>query len=153
MMTSSNGNIFSFTGTRSFGVFFDLRLNKRLSKQSRGWWFETLPRPLWRHSNDESDILTKSCECFMKYIVIQVVFPITEISQSKHMHVWWHNQISVQENRCVSNTEHISISWRYVEAKSFCIDTVTRKQSTSNLPFFFHFVAKWMTKTDVIISG
>ena len=37
--------------TRSFDVFFDLRLNKRLSKQSWGWWFETLPRPLWRHSN------------------------------------------------------------------------------------------------------
>ena len=33
------------------GVFFDLRLNKRLSKQSWVWWFETLPRPLWRHSN------------------------------------------------------------------------------------------------------
>ena len=38
--------------TRSFDVFFDLRLNKRLSEQSWGWWFETLPRPLWRHSND-----------------------------------------------------------------------------------------------------
>ena len=25
--------------TRSFDVFFDLRLNKRLSKQSWGWWF------------------------------------------------------------------------------------------------------------------
>ena len=67
MMTSSNGNIFRVTGhlspvpgefpaqrpvTRSFDVFFDLRLNKRSSKQSWGWWFETLPRPLWRHSND-----------------------------------------------------------------------------------------------------
>ena len=37
--------------TRSFDVFFDLRLNKRLSKQSWGWWFETLSCPLWRHSN------------------------------------------------------------------------------------------------------
>ena len=37
--------------TRSFDVFFDLRLNKRLSKQSRGWWFETLSRPSWRHRN------------------------------------------------------------------------------------------------------
>ena len=37
---------------RSFDVFFDLRLNKRLSKQSWGWWFETLSRPLWRHRND-----------------------------------------------------------------------------------------------------
>ena len=35
--------------TRSFDVFFDLRLNKRLSKQSWGWWFETLLRLLWRH--------------------------------------------------------------------------------------------------------
>ena len=32
--------------TRSFDVFFDLRLNKRLNKQSWGWWFETLLRPL-----------------------------------------------------------------------------------------------------------
>ena len=37
--------------TRSFDVFFDLRLINRLSKQSRGWWFETLSRPLWRHCN------------------------------------------------------------------------------------------------------
>ena len=36
--------------TRSL-VFFDLRLNKRLSKQTWGWWFETLSRPLWRHCN------------------------------------------------------------------------------------------------------
>ena len=63
-MTSSNVNIFSVTGllcgefpaqrpvTRSFDAFFDLRLNKQLSKQSWGWWFETLPRQLWCHSND-----------------------------------------------------------------------------------------------------
>ena len=37
--------------TRSFDVFFDLRLNKLLSKQSWGWWFETVSRPLWRHCN------------------------------------------------------------------------------------------------------
>ena len=38
--------------TRSFDVFFDLRLNKPLSKQWWGWGFETLPRPLWRHCNE-----------------------------------------------------------------------------------------------------
>ena len=37
--------------TRSFDVFFDLRPNKRLSKQSWGWWFDTPSRPLWRHRN------------------------------------------------------------------------------------------------------
>ena len=32
--------------TRSFDVFFDLHSNKRLSKQSWGWWFGTPSRPL-----------------------------------------------------------------------------------------------------------
>ena len=71
MMTSSNGNIFrvtghlcgEFTGPRwiphtkasdaELWCFFDLRLNKRLSKQSWGWWFETLSCPLWRHRNEQ----------------------------------------------------------------------------------------------------
>ena len=62
IMTSWNGNIFRVTGplcgefigpgefpaqrpvTRSFDVFFDLRPNKRLSKQPWDWWFET---PSW----------------------------------------------------------------------------------------------------------
>ena len=35
--------------TRSFDIFFDMRLNNRLSKQSWGWWFETPWRSLWRH--------------------------------------------------------------------------------------------------------
>ena len=37
--------------TRSFDVFFDLRLNKQLSKQLWGWWFETPSCPVWRHWN------------------------------------------------------------------------------------------------------
>ena len=45
--------------TQSFDVCFDLRPNKRLSKQSWGWWFETQWRPLWRHRNDQDKIATK----------------------------------------------------------------------------------------------
>ena len=37
--------------TRSSDVFFDLRLNERLSKQSGGWWFETPSCSLWRNCN------------------------------------------------------------------------------------------------------
>ena len=37
---------------RNVDIFFDLRLNKRLSKQPWDWWFETLSHPLWRHRND-----------------------------------------------------------------------------------------------------
>ena len=42
--------------TRSFDVVFDLCLNKRLSKQSWGWWFETPTCPLWRHCNGCTDL-------------------------------------------------------------------------------------------------
>ena len=36
---------------RSFDVFFDLHLNKRLSKQLWGRWFETPLHSLWSHCN------------------------------------------------------------------------------------------------------
>ena len=36
---------------RSFGVFYVLRLNKRLSKRSKRRWFEAPSRSLWRHCN------------------------------------------------------------------------------------------------------
>ena len=35
----------------SFDVFFNLRLNKQLSKQGRRRWFETPSHSLWRHCN------------------------------------------------------------------------------------------------------
>ena len=73
IMASSNGNIFRVTGplcgeftgeftsqrpvTRRFDVFVDLCLNKRLSKQSWGWWFQTPSRSLWRHCNGIPGIL------------------------------------------------------------------------------------------------
>ena len=38
--------------TRSCDDFFNLHLNKRLSKQWWSWWFETLWGPLWRHCNE-----------------------------------------------------------------------------------------------------
>ena len=42
--------------TRSFDVFFDLCPNKRLGKQSWGWWFDTPSLSLWRHCNDQSPL-------------------------------------------------------------------------------------------------
>ena len=56
----------------SFDVFFDLRLNKRLSKPSRWWWFETPSYPLWRYCNVtvfrrlfKFDFLYQSCYIFI----------------------------------------------------------------------------------------
>ena len=50
--------------TRSFDVFFDQRPNKRLSKQSWGWWFEEPSCALWRHSNANSNMKFNGWEVF-----------------------------------------------------------------------------------------
>ena len=39
--------------TGCFDVFFDMRLNKQLGKQSWGWWFQTPLRSLWRHCKND----------------------------------------------------------------------------------------------------
>ena len=75
IMTSSNGNIFRVTGplwgestgrwwilsqrpvTRSFYVFFDLHLNKRLNKHLIRRWFETSSRSLWRYCHEWSRVM------------------------------------------------------------------------------------------------
>ena len=46
--------------------FFDLRLNKRLSKQSWGWWFETPSHPLWRHCNETNWCWLICYKCTLK---------------------------------------------------------------------------------------
>ena len=43
--------------TRSLDVFFDLLLNKRMSKSSRHRWFETPLPSLWRHCNERSRLV------------------------------------------------------------------------------------------------
>ena len=88
MMTSSNGNTFCVdvplstesTGhrwippkkvvTRSFDVFFDLRLNKGLSKQSGRRWFEAPSRSLLRHCNTIGPINSlRSAAAYIAWIV------------------------------------------------------------------------------------
>ena len=59
--------------TRSFDVFLDLRLNKRLNKQTRRWLFETQSPSLWRHCNATS-LIHRSDEklCMSQYMCINV---------------------------------------------------------------------------------
>ena len=54
--------------TRSFDAFFDLRLNKWLNQQSRGWWFETPSPSLWRHCNVTTGFLVLVAEVIF-YVV------------------------------------------------------------------------------------
>ena len=63
--------------TRAFDVSFDLRLNKRLSKQSWGWWLEMISCSLWRQSNViallwkfDSDIHFKKVTTHIMYTIV-----------------------------------------------------------------------------------
>ena len=87
MMTSSNGNLFrvighlcgEITGLRWIPISkaSDAELwcflwsvpDKRLSKQSWGWWFETQSGLLWRHSN-----------------VMSINYSVRDVSVSLSMH-------------------------------------------------------------------
>ena len=90
MMTSSNGNIFRVTGhlcgeitghrwipptkasDAELWCFLCLRLNKWLSKQSWGWWYETPSHPLWRHGNDA----VIDMQCYRDQVVLCTVYTI-----------------------------------------------------------------------------
>ena len=49
--------------TWNFDVFFDLRMNKRLSKQSWGWCFEPAFCSLWRHCYADP-VICKATPCY-----------------------------------------------------------------------------------------
>ena len=80
--------------TLSFDVFFDLRLNERLSKQWWGWWFETLSCPLWRHCSVHSKTQRKglSDALYTYFIVIQQYRapPIYHIEAETRWPPIWH---------------------------------------------------------------
>ena len=104
--------------TRSFDVFFDLRLNnKQLSKHLWGWWFET---PSRRHCN--GIVLSHSSHCFKKVIVL-FIFPETFSAQMvnvqatvndrcHHQDTWTINGISLGNmNACSLPTHPIFTIW------------------------------------------
>ena len=117
VMTSSNGNIFRVTGhlcgdsplprefptqrqvTRSCDSF-NLCLNKRLSKPTRGLWFETPSPSLWRHRNALKDIRVlyqcckNDCEVFF---LKQLVFGFVRL----------HNDLSGIKIQCMTSNDYL----------------------------------------------
>ena len=82
--------------TRSFDVFFDLRHNKLLNKQSRRWWLETPSRSLWRHCDvyeprqNNSTVENSSDHAinFYSFYTSAVHTPIYCKQISPHMNGW-----------------------------------------------------------------
>ena len=94
--------------TRSFDVFFDRRPNKRLSKQSWGWCFETLSRSLWRHRNvtmfcsSKIDVLIMAIWLFFR--IFQKHFP--SLLNRRNLcdnQVYINYQWNIKYYSCISN--------------------------------------------------
>ena len=174
-MTSSNGTIFrvsgplcgEFTGpgefpaqrpvARSFDVFFDLRLNKRLSKQPWGWWFETSSWSLWRQCNDKKptvagnlgrhDAHVTSLWCFQLWWPRQRLLPpqcITRHRLSRHLSprrrqmewtprptqltAWLRDQMDLYSPHPTHHPVNQVSMWEYIEALN---------QDSSNCGLFY----------------
>ena len=56
--------------TRSFAIFFDLRLNKSLCIQSKGRWFDTRLHSLWRHCSGWRMTSRKTKCCYEASFVV-----------------------------------------------------------------------------------
>ena len=80
-----------------FGVFFDLRLNKPLSKLSLGWWFETPSRPLQSHCN----------------VLVVYIFGLTTTA-------WWCYYKNTDHTKHINSCwlMYLSTIWTHIETKT-----------------------------------
>ena len=141
---SSNGNIFRVTGllcgkftgersvTRSFDVFFDLRLNKLLSKRWRGWWLETSLRPLWCHCNLKMCKYKIDDTTTIWYTMSIPLMPVVGPRRTARFHFLW-----VQE----AVSARTSLRYVLCDVMSFCF---------SRIPKWI--ITPWPTKI-LMISG
>ena len=121
-------------------IFFDLCLNKRLSKQSLGWWFETPSRSLWRHCFVQlclcSVLFVKRTRAILHSIHVNPpasIFPTGVIYNPKPSCAYMvirGSQLLVKpcfERRCIhfySNFNHVywlHSHWQYVDKNDYII--------------------------------
>ena len=114
MMTSSNG--------QSFDVFFDLCLNKRLSKQTICRWFET--RSLYRHCNDgrnprnnidKNDILLAHIVTnFSQEICIIQEIWIVSVYEIVYLYIYTYSCLIVKKDMLPLSATFNGEAWYYV---------------------------------------
>ena len=72
--------------TRNFDVFFNLLLNKRLSKQFIRWLFQTPSRSSWCHCNDnQCPLLTNKSQISFVTVQLSLSSYVTSVSST---HLW-----------------------------------------------------------------
>ena len=97
--------------TWSFNVFFDLRLIKRLRKQSRRWWFKMPSRSLCRHC--DAIVNAYLFHCFMRLVDLLVSLELFKLTCYNIVTTYW--RISIRKSHaftriCIATTTKPSSS-------------------------------------------
>ena len=148
-MTSSNEQNFRVTGlcggnppvtggfpsqrpvTQSFDVFFDVHLNKQLSKPSSRWWFATPWRSLWRHR----DLYVHCIVNYFRYWWPMPVFPLCSLGDLYFFRGLFHHSLRVpgiHGRRILPSLWVESQHWRY------CIKILNRWRFHEKSSFEMH---------------
>ena len=97
-----------------FDVFFDLRLNKRLSKQSKRRWFETPSRSLWRHYKWHGETEHEHTNTLKP-----LLRPVSVLFHSRLLKArscWWDMLLRVRRHHCLAKIIVISYSRSWYSA-------------------------------------
>ena len=99
--------------TRSFDIFFDLRLNKRLIKPWKRRWFETPWCSLWRHCNVDSRrnmfMWDPGAHLHFKNVVLPVWVSWAFYLFNANLHTW-KDRLLIETGRSVAR--HYYFVWR-----------------------------------------
>ena len=101
--------------TRSFGVFFYLRPNKQLSKQSWCWWFETPSCPLWRLCNEIYVLILFPCIIHHSFHVPIRVRHYFLQHPADIEYRWEHRQVPLTDLLNIYSRQHCSIMFNMAD--------------------------------------
>ena len=120
---------------RSFDVFCDPCLNKWLSKQSRGWWYKMLSRPLWRHCNAKFNFVSIAVGCCSH--CCDILWKKKKHCCLMKMHLGNMNQIChspfCQVNKISISSPNLSLLTHCGRVKHICIGKLTIIGSDNSL--------------------
>ena len=119
--------------TRTCNVFIDLRLKKRLSKQSWGWWFETPSRPLWRHCN------------LLSFLWYQNFLHAEDFPVAMHLYDTW-NTVLIERNP-YGGYSHIHIMWRAMVSRMIVHEVYSSGENHTNALRFEYLSTLFLTWT------
>ena len=82
-------------------------LNKRLSKQSWGWWFKTPSPSLWRHCNESSDFRNKNKTVMKQQGRILTIYHVGKMQ----IHIYVFKPVQLEICNAWPNQNNLATKW------------------------------------------